>query len=63
MIGIKIIKSEENNIYFGLLKFSLTHEKGLCYRKDAISYRLSGGLNLFEDGLRTDETIKEVKQN
>ncbi len=52
-IGLKIIKSKENNIYFGFLKKDLISNSGICYREGAFSYKVCGGKNLYEDGKKS----------
>lgn len=49
-LGVRIVKSSKNNIYFGILREERKNEKFTCQQQLAIGYKLSGGKFLFENG-------------
>ena len=55
-------KSKRKDIYFGVFKENRRKEKFTCQHKESISYKISGGKMLFEDGVQTGEKIPELNE-
>lgn len=61
-ISIRIIRSRNCNIYFGIITSFRRREKYTCQHKEAMSYKLKGGKFFYEDGMQTGISIPEVKE-
>jgi len=62
LVNFRLIEGREGNIYVGVLLFSRINEKSTCRHVGAISYKLRGGRELFENGERASEVVEQVRK-